>query len=207
LHLPIDNKLNCDFYFPTPVWWNDLKKYDDSELLKLHEWLKKDDPKGKELSNFGGWQSRAFLPEDFPATNEFAKIMEDLSIACLEDYGLSPDKHKLKLGNIWFNENKGKDVNQLHIHGGSFLAGTYYLSIPNGAGEIIFYRNYMEEYALYAHSGDFERITPINGITARYRPRNKRVVLFPAWLQHGVLPSETNEPRISIAFNLKVRDV
>ena len=207
MHLPIDNKLHCDFYFPTPVWWNDLGKFDDSKLLELHHWLKKDDPKGMELSNFGGWQSRAFLPEDFPATTEFASIMEKLSIDCLVDYGLNPEKQVLKIGNIWFNENKGKDVNQLHIHGGSFIAGTYYLSIPKGAGEIIFYRNYMEEYELYAHSGDFDRITPINGITARYKPRNKRVVLFPAWLQHGVLPSETDDPRISIAFNLKVRDV
>jgi len=75
LHLPIDNKLNCDYYFPTPVWWNDLKNYDDSELLKLHEWLKKDDPKGKELSNFGGWQSRAFLPEDFTVSAFFIRYI------------------------------------------------------------------------------------------------------------------------------------
>ena len=98
------NRLNCDFYFPTPIWWSDTT-YDNTELLKLFDYLKEDDPKGVWLSNFGGWQSKNFMPKDFPATENFIKWIASISAGCLEDYGLNPQKYRLTCGNIWFNEN------------------------------------------------------------------------------------------------------
>ena len=39
MRLPTDKRLNCDFYFPTPIWWSDTT-YDNAELLKLFDYLK-----------------------------------------------------------------------------------------------------------------------------------------------------------------------
>ena len=206
MRLPTDKRLNCDFYFPTPIWWSDTS-YDNTELLELFKFLKEDDPKGVWLSNFGGYQTRNFMPIDFPATDKFIKWIQSFGTSCLEDFGLNPERYKLTCGNIWFNENKGRDINQLHIRGGSFIAGTYYLKIPKGSGDIIFYRNYLEEFALATITASYDRYTALSGVTARYPPREGRVVLFPAWLQHGVLPSETEEPRISLAFNLRIEEI
>ena len=48
--------INLDLYFPTPVWWTDTNL--NNEYLKDIVYNKKtDNPEGREISNYGGWQS------------------------------------------------------------------------------------------------------------------------------------------------------
>ena len=43
---------------------------------------------------------------------------------------------------------------------------------------------------------------PHTSSTWSYPPQEGRLILFPAWLSHGVRENETDEDRISISFNL-----
>jgi uncharacterized protein (TIGR02466 family) len=42
------------------------------------------------------------------------------------------------------------------------------------------------------------------GATERVMPKAGKMVIFPAWMMHGVRPYRGNAQRISIAFNLAV---
>lgn len=198
--------MHCDRYFPTPIWWADTEINLD-KLNELYEFLVKDDPDGRALSNFGGWQSIDFLPEDFEASKEFGNAVEEFGITCLRDYGLNTTEFYPKINNMWYSNNKGGDFNQVHIHGGCFLAGTFYLRVPpmkKGDGEIVFYRNHFEEHFLASVSGHYETYTPLSGTACRYPPKTGRIVMFPSYVPHGVLPSGSTEDRISISFNMRV---
>jgi len=198
--------MNLDYYFPTPVWWTDTT-FDNTDLLKLYNDLRTKDPVGAELSNFGGWQSKSFAHNEFNCTLQISDLILNQGSRILSDYGLEPTCHVLEMDNMWFNCNKGKDINQVHIHGGSDFSGVYYLSAPEGSGDIVFYKNYHEEFFTNSLGNNFERITPVSATVAKYPSKNKRLILFPSNLQHGVLPSSTERERISISFNIKVKHV
>jgi uncharacterized protein (TIGR02466 family) len=46
--------------------------------------------------------------------------------------------------------------------------------------------------------------SPSAGATERVTPEAGKMVIFPAWLMHGVRPYRGTAERISIAFNLAV---
>ena len=57
--------INLDLYFPTPVWWTDTNL--NNEYLKDIVYNKKtDNPEGREISNYGGWQSNVFPSTHVP---------------------------------------------------------------------------------------------------------------------------------------------
>lgn len=78
----------------------------------------------------------------------------------------------------------------IHTHPDSLISGVYYVSVPSGAGKIIFHD---PRGPFVPFENTFE-LTPAEG----------DLVLFPAWLPHTVAPSQLSNvrPRISIAFNL-----
>ena len=191
-------------YFPTPIWSIDTT-IDLTSLKSLYEQLLQKDPKGRSVSNFGGWQSVEFMPKDFEVTKQFANTVEELTNACLEDYGIDTLDFKTTITNMWFSNNKKNDFNQTHIHGGSFLSGTFYIEVPeleSGCGEIVFNRNHFEEHFLATIKGAINKSTPLNSKTCKYLPKVGGLIVFPSYLQHCVLPSGVDEDRISLSFNM-----
>lgn len=197
--------MNLDFYFPTPVWWEDTT-LNNTEILKLCNQLRTEDPIGRKISNNGGWQSKDFKPTQYNEFNEFDKVVTQISQQCLEDYGYVSGAYKLEMLNMWFNINTEKDSNQIHTHGGSFISGVYYVQAETSQSELIFYKNFTEDYIITS-AGDIEHYTPISGATCRYPPKTGRLVLFPSYVPHGVLPSTSKEDRISLAFNMRMINV
>lgn len=197
--------MNLDFYFPTPIWWEDTN-YDVTELLLFFEKVKKDDPTGVKISNFGGWQSHPMYADDYPPLFDFKNMILQNASRIVEDYGLSKNKFLLNISNMWFSANEGPAINQTHIHGGSTLSGTFYLKVPKDAGQIIFYRNYQEEYFLSLMTNNFEKYTPLSSSTVTYPPRVSRLILFPANLQHAVMPNESTGERVSLSFNIRLQE-
>ena len=69
--------MNLDFYFPTPVWWEDTT-LNNTEILKLCNQLRTEDPIGRKISNNGGWQSKDFKPTQYNEFNEFDKVVTQI---------------------------------------------------------------------------------------------------------------------------------
>jgi uncharacterized protein (TIGR02466 family) len=186
--------MNLELWFPQPIW---IKEYDAdfSKAIDYVQKLKTTDP-GRQASNLGGWQSNDV---DFASTEELKEIFDVITdgvqhvATSLQEYGFGD----FKLYNAWANVNKGSDSNRGHVHPGSTFSGCLYLKASNTAGAIEFTRP--DNMGLYP---GVRNKTGIFYETANYKPVAGRLLIFPAWLSHMVLPSKSDEERISVSFNI-----
>tara|TARA_B110000503_G_scaffold89598_1_gene135639 strand:- start:12181 stop:12774 length:594 start_codon:yes stop_codon:yes gene_type:complete len=197
--------MNLDFYFPTPVWWEDTT-IDNLQILNLCKQLRLEDPDGRSVSNNGGWQSKDFKAGTYKEMNDFVDAVISMSAQCIHDYGYYENSYKFEMLNMWFNVNSVGNSNQIHTHAGSFISGVYYVSANSSHSNLIFYKNLNEDF-IVTSAGDVERHTSISGATCRYPAKTGRLILFPSNLPHGVLPEQSSEERISLAFNLRMTNV
>lgn len=193
--------MNLDYYFPTPIWWCDIN-IDNDYLLDYCYNKRESDPDGRKISNKGGWQSQELCGDDIP---ELAQEAVNRASRCITDYGFNSDNTGLFFGNSWININQRGDVNQIHLHHGSFLSGVYYVKCTQDSGDIYFYRNFDQNFIATSMA---EVVTPtaITSGVVHYPPKVGRLIIFPSNLLHSVESSEDDEDRISIAFNIGIKN-
>ncbi|CAH0366970.1 unnamed protein product [Pelagomonas calceolata] len=90
-------------------------------------------------------------------------------------------------GYCWAAVQANATHHDVHTHAGSSVAGTLYLSVPGDGGALSL--------------NDPRGPMPPFDVTYRKAPRAGNLVIFPATLPHGVLPTFGSEPRISISCN------
>jgi uncharacterized protein (TIGR02466 family) len=195
------HNLRVDYWFPTPIWLSDLTV--DNEVLKTACINLRNDNLGRKVSNRGGWQSNDFYPEQGikvfdEVITEVTKVLNEIFEVNYESGGRC-----VAVSQYWINVNKGENVNQTHIHPGAFLSAVYYVATSEDSGAIYFERNAQEIFALGCLKAAGNTIP--SGIGCEYKPPAGRLLIFPGWVPHGVLPSKTDEERISIAFNAEIR--
>jgi hypothetical protein len=137
-------------------------------------------------SSVNGFQTEEIYETDSIVVPLFNYISDVIDLNCKEMVG----RVELELGYYWININGKGSYNEKHNHMGtspnskkqSILSGVFYLNIPNGdSGNIIFSEK--------------------NGNEISIKPDNGDLLLFPPEMIHRVEPNNTNEERISIAFN------
>jgi uncharacterized protein (TIGR02466 family) len=106
--------------------------------------------------------------------------------------------------NMWVNNNSKGDYHKLHVHPDCDLSGCFYVNTPVKSGNIRFedpnYLLKMNQETLNKHVMTF-----VTRVTVDYVPTVGKLLFFPSWLRHEVLQNHSEEERISIAFNLKLR--
>lgn len=159
-------------------------------------------------SNLSGWQSA----DDFTAWGgEAGTKLIDCARALADR--LTGDRAGNRVAvdwfvNAWANVNRAGHANQMHAHPGAVWSGCYYVD-DGGVGT---------DPKL---GGEFEVMDPRGLTPAMYapelapalagcqtmggseviRPATGLMLIFPAWLMHGVRPYRGTGTRISIAFN------
>ena len=113
------------------------------------------------------------------------------------------------VGNMWANINRSGHANEFHSHPGAYWSGVYYVddggiaADPSLGGELEFMDPRGPVPLMNAPhlrmSGNLSA-----GSTERVTPEAGKMVIFPAWMMHGVRPYLGKAERISIAFNLAV---
>jgi uncharacterized protein (TIGR02466 family) len=194
--------MNVDLCFPTPIWWEHTG-IDTSEMVNLTYRLMEQDPRGRRLSNQGGWQSQDFRPGVHP---ELAILENKISLQteqCVLDFGYDPQSCFTVLENLWINVNRRFHSNSVHIHDNSFMSGAFYLKAAPGQGNINFYKSYSQDYAI-ASAARIAHYTSINNGAITFPPETGKLIMFPGWLPHGVEENESDSDRISISFNTKI---
>ena len=97
----------------------------------------------------------------------------------------------LKIMGMWGNISSFSNFNWPHSHSSDkltqMISGVLYLQVPKNSGDIVFCSPYDVNIQVFKH-------TPIE----------KEIILFPANTQHLVYPNESNEDRLSIAFNISL---
>lgn len=97
---------------------------------------------------------------------------------------------------------RGPARNGQHIHSDAYVSAVYYAAVPLSVQSASDRRGALELGRCDNHTGGY---MPCWG-TRYLKPEPGMLVLFPSHIFHDVVPSLTDEPRISIAADLKPRD-
>tara|TARA_X000000368_G_C22922140_1_gene663538 strand:- start:371 stop:895 length:525 start_codon:yes stop_codon:yes gene_type:complete len=171
-----------DFIFGTPLWKLPPKKFNQKKITEEIYRAKKLDPKGIKVSNWGGYHSGYFFSA--PLTDEYIKCR-------LEDEGGLNFPHRVS--ERWFNINSKDNMNMPHAHGGQeglsgvlFITDAPGLSLGHPAQQVYNSVPWVcpDRYDIDGQSGE--------------------IVIFPSSIVHWVNPSESDNPRITFAFNVAV---
>ena len=172
--------------FETPLWISstDLNINHLERKIKIFAFQNE----SKLMSNIGGYQGHEFYDE-----NLYNSLIQNLPI--------DSNSH-LKNFRIytWVNINGKGNRNERHCHLNTsiFLSGVYYVKAPKNSGRVRFYdpRGHLTQEFL-----DYKYF--YNGYSYHYiEPQENMILYFPCWLEHDVESNDSNEERISIAFNI-----
>jgi hypothetical protein len=149
-------------------------------------------------SNRGGWQSPSYFYEE-ESFSEFKNYILMYALTSLTHYD-----YNFELGNMWININKKGDYNVQHVHANSLLSGVIWIKAPEKSGPLVFASpNVFIESALLEAAKQNVKDAKNYFEHFEFNPKEGRMILFPSHLYHSVEPNESDEDRISIAFNLK----
>jgi uncharacterized protein (TIGR02466 family) len=169
---------------------------------------------GVTLSNVHGWQSQTDMLEwGGPAAQ---RLCDDVLKRC-DEYSIDLREEGRRrfvwLPEMWSNVNEQGASNQTHCHPGAQWAAVYYVEDGYGGsddpalgGELMFLdprfpmvrmREPDLRYRRQNGSYDHQEVW--------IRPKTGQIVMFPAWMMHGVRPYHGTGVRISIAINISSR--
>jgi len=181
--------------FPTRIWQSHLEPL----VSHLDRWVKvvlamraaNPKPAGRTVRQ--GWNSADMTLLQQP---EFAPLQTAVRAACASALG------EMGKGNIafslqsWINLHDRGGFNFSHMHDGSLLSGSFYLNVPPGSGQFVF----RDPRPGVIHSS-VKGGVPNGHADVHLTPSAGLLVLFPWWMEHYVEPHDSDEPRITIAFN------
>lgn len=199
-------------YFPTPVVIAQVPMT-EAENAALRDMIlaREASAPGVVHSNLMGWQSADdFLRWGGPPGEKLLGLARALADR------LSGDRSGRRVAvdwfvNAWANVNRRGHANDTHAHPGSVFSGCYYVDDgginddPSLGGALQLADPRGITPAMYAP----ELAVALTGCQTAgghelIAPRTGQMVMFPAWLGHGVRPYLGQGTRISVAFNFSI---
>lgn len=161
-------------------------------------------------SNVGGWHSRTDLLDwGGPAAAGLADLAVKLARR-VSRFDMGEPVWSVKM---WANVSPPGAVNMSHAHPGVLWAAVYYVTTGGEGEEDVGGELYLEDprFPLPQMTLPGFRAIGADGepqeTEYRILPRRGDLVLFPAWMRHGVRPHTGSGERIAIAMNLYARAV
>jgi uncharacterized protein (TIGR02466 family) len=199
-------------FFDTPVAFAELDGREVlAQELEAIVRARRAASEGVRASNVGGWHSDREMTEwgGAPAQTlaeaaiQVARKMTAFGDSSPEDYGWTLQ--------MWANISGRGAYNELHIHPGSVWSAVFYIDtgdegLPEGAAGEFYVEDPRYPVPTLHRSG-------LRMIGADGRPQQDRqslkvsrgdLILFPAWLRHGVRPYQGERERITVAMNIEV---
>jgi len=164
-------------------------------------------------SNMGGWHSGRPIEQWAGARiDEILAAARQVAAQMTFDRNGQPAQTDWAV-RAWANVNEYGHANSAHHHPGAYWSGTYYVDDGGRAedeslgGEFEIFDPRGPGVAMYAPALVFaDGGQNSGGTTVQFTPRAGLLTLFPAWLQHQVRPYLGAGRRISIAFNLSLKE-
>lgn len=161
-------------------------------------------------SNHGGWHSHTdMLDWGGPAAAKLAQSAIGLAKRMSHFQESSPEAFDWVV-RMWANVTPPGGLNQLHAHPQNLWAAVLYIDIGegDGGGEARSGALFLEDprFPMCAMHNTAFRIIGVDGQPQAYQPELRlkagSLVVFPAWLRHGVRPHQGGAERITIAMNI-----
>ena len=199
--------MNLGLWFQTAIYWQDLpnaKELNADHLKHIKEWYKKD--KGLQKTNRGGWHSSV----DMQTREEYKPLVNEL--LCMQN-GICKEEgytSQTMLGNMWANINFQGCYNKDHIHPNSHWSGVYYIQTPEDCGHLHIEDPRAGSNMMMPKQLPKNKIPQRLWTDANFQAIAGRMIMFPAFLNHGVEVNNTKEEgeqgwRISVSFNFVQR--
>lgn len=160
------------------------------EKLKNHCYSFQKNNESVTISNVGGYQGPFF---------EYPELVYEI----VNSLPKNPNKPLNGIeASLWLNINGQDDYNFLHSHApfiGNALSGVFYVKAPKDSGNIYLYdpRGVLTSAIDQNYYNDSNRYYYIE-------PFDNLLIIFPSWLEHCVGANNSQEDRISIAFNIRL---
>ena len=163
--------------------------------------LRKNDP-GFNISNNYGWHSTSdlFLKKEKTIQKVCSTCASSIaSIMKSYDSQFNPDLFDARFSG-WININPKGGSNILHSHPNSHWSGVLYIQQPS---EVEGFSGMIEFVNPNQEGRELAKILPKMGFDnmIRIRPKTGQIVIFPSYLLHSVYPNNSDQDRITIAFN------
>ena len=179
---------NQENIFSTPIWGFMLKDqiYQNADytdyILNLQE-----KQYSEVKSNRGGFQSK----DDLHTHGIFQEFNSSILSAC---QSILPDE-SIYMQSMWANINEHGDFNMPHTHEGA-LSGVFYCKTPENCGHLVFLDPAVRNNSRVVKNKNFV-----------VKPEPLALIVFPSWLEHYVEPSQSEELRVSISFNIGIKEL
>lgn len=192
--------------FETPIVLAKVKNADGlmDELLSAIK-AKQAESDGMRRSNVGGWHSDT---EMLKWGGDAAQTLADKTIAIakrMSTFAKATHDDFDWWCQMWANVSTRGAWNHMHIHPGNLWSAVFYLDMggDNSGGQFYFEDPRFPISAM--HNTRFRFAGP-DGAPQPWQPELKLargdLIMFPAWLRHGVRPYDGDGERISIALNV-----
>ncbi len=176
----------------------------NAALLLEGEQMRAED-EGVSKSNRAGWHSRGNLfDREAACIQTLRNAAKDALFQLTRKVSkkVDPDDLQLKLFG-WMNVNPAGGYNAPHTHPGAHWSGVYYVSQPeieegsSGMIEFLDPRNELPHWRILQASAFRSKKT--------LRPVAGEMILFPSYLTHWVHPNQSDDNRVTVAFNATFR--
>jgi hypothetical protein len=207
--------------FPVPIGLvNFGKKNHQLNIELVEDALKeKTNNSGEDHSNMGGWHSTTNLETKYNSYKNLCNIITECGNEYCRMHGY---KDGIICTDLWANINQSGDLNFMHHHGSTALAGVYYPIESLVENDWRF--NYTNENPLKGGSWNnvdggslvledpsygkktqllTDKPSAFNMDCYHMYPTASVLILFPSYLLHMVLPFRENKTRVSISFAFK----
>lgn len=182
--------------FPTPIWVLDLEPevYEplNSSILANLETMLGERPPVKLGATLQ-------TDNDLHTVEAFADLTKRIttSVAGVLRF-LEVDYEHFEITGCWANINPPGGINTPHMHPNYYLSGVYYVQTGAGA-DSIFFSDPRPQAGMVLPRMKRESIYSAN--EASIEAKVGRMIVFPAWLVHGVPVNRSERDRISVSFN------
>ena len=196
-------------YFPTLVYQYDVENSEELNRILLDlTYAERDTGIAVNKSNtagLGSWHSATGLHKNSaygPFLNEvnaaLGRISEELSYST---------EQMLKVTSMWSIINPPGNGNRAHIHPGSLWSGVYYVQASDSGGKIEFIDPRTALIMNQPKYGDKKKRPRDCWTKVTFKPVAGRMLIFPAWLYHGVDPNTSKKTgragdRVIMSFNV-----
>ena len=145
-------------------------------------------------SNRLGWQSKTLAkgPENL---RNLQGMVNEFAAKALEEIGLTVEVYDSQ---YWININRSLSYNIIHHHGRMDLIAVVYIRAPEGCGKFVATRNDGSNYTSTYRKAHHQKY----GNSFYHTPKEGEIILLPGHVWHHVEPSETDDDRISISYNV-----
>ncbi len=150
------------------------------------------------------WHGNVWQSEDNLHTDpKFRQFCELAMAACVDVLKFLKMRFEgVVLTGCWANMYRESGVGPYHTHPNNYLSGVYYIDAPKDCGQLKFI-DPRPQAALITPTPI--EPTEYNSGSLFLDAKEGKMVVFPSWLPHTVLPNKSSGIRTSMAFNAMFR--